>query len=584
MEARRYSTLALYRRIFDIARPYRKHIVGVMLLSLLSTPLALLTPLPLKIVVDSAIGGQPLPQWMTPSLPVDSGPGGALAIALIVLIGVALLSEIQAMATWVLQTHTTEQMLLRFRARLFAHVQQLSMTYHDTRGTSDSTYRIQYDAQAVQNLAVNGLVPFVTAGLTLVAMTAVITSLDWALAIVALAITPILLWLTRASSGRLREQWSTIKESDSSSMAVVQEALGALRVVRAFGQERREEERFTRHSTRAMSGQIRLARTQGSFDLAVGMTIAVGTMVTLYLGTTHVQSGALSVGELLLIMAYLAQWFSPVQAITKRIGQLQGSLAGATRAFALLDEPPSVIECPNAKPLVRAVGSVSFRNVSFEYEVGRPALKNISFEVLPGSRVGIAGPTGAGKTTLVLVNLLPRLVDPGGGAILLDGVDLRDHRVADLRSQFAIVLQEPVLFSTTLAENIAYANPEASRSEIVAAAKAASAHHFITALPRGYDTLVGERGLQLSGGERQRISLARAFLKDAPILILDEPTSSVDLGTEEMIMQAMDRLMEGRTTFIIAHRLSTLARCDVRLQLEHGRLAPAARAADVVVT
>ncbi len=581
MDAPRYSTLALYRRLFDVARPYRWHITGVMLLSLLSTPLALLTPLPLKIVVDSVIGSDPLPQWMTSLLPVGLGPGGALTVALAVLLGVALLSELQAMATWVLQASTTERMLLGFRARLFAHVQRLSMTYHDTRGSSDSTYRIQYDAQAVQNLAVNGVVPFVTAGLTLAAMTVVITNLDWTLAIVALAMTPFLFWVARASSGRLRQQWATIKESDSSSMAVVQEALGALRVVRAFGQEQREEERFTRYSTRAMSGQIRLARTQGGFDLAVGMTIAAGTAVTLYLGTRHVQSGALSVGELLLIMAYMVQWFSPVQTITKRIGQIQGSIEGAARAFALLDEPLSVVELPGARPLARASGAVSFRNVSFGYEADRPVLRDISFDISPGSRVGIAGPTGAGKTTLV--NLLPRLADPGSGAILLDGVDLRDYRLGDLRSQFAIVLQEPVLFSTTLAENIAYARPDASSEQIVAAAKAASAHEFITALPEGYGTLVGERGLQLSGGERQRVSLARAFLKDAPVLIFDEPTSSVDLGTEAMIIRAMDRLMEGRTTFIIAHRLNTLAQCNVQLVLQHGRLVPATLAADVAV-
>jgi ATP-binding cassette subfamily B protein len=220
-------------------------------------------------------------------------------------------------------------------------------------------------------------------------------------------------------------------------------------------------------------------------------------------------------------------------------------------------------------------------HVSFAYGDGEPVLRDISFEVHPGARVGIAGPTGAGKTTLI--NLLARMYDPTDGAVLLDGVDLRDYTLDDLRGQFGIVLQEPVLFSTTLAENIAYAKPEATTAEIVAAARAANAHDFIAALPGGYDTLVGERGLRLSGGERQRVSLARAFLKDAPILIFDEPTSSIDMATEEIIMQAMDRLMEGRTTFIIAHRLHTLARCDVRLMLERGRLVPSGRAAEVVV-
>jgi ATP-binding cassette subfamily B protein len=271
-----------------------------------------------------------------------------------------------------------------------------------------------------------------------------------------------------------------------------------------------------------------------------------------------------------MVMAYLAQLFAPVQSVIKRIGQLQGSVAGAARAFALLDEVPEVVERPGARPIVRAAGAIRLEHISFGYADGPPVLNDISFDVPPGARVGIAGPTGAGKTTLV--NLLARMYDPTSGAILLDGVDLRDYKLDDLRSQFGIVLQEPVLFSTSLAENIAYAKPGATAEEIVAAANAANAHDFISALPDGYDTLVGERGLRLSGGERQRISLARAFLKDAPILILDEPTSSVDAGTEEIIMQAMGRLMAGRTTFMIAHRLYTLERCDVRLLLEHGRL------------
>jgi ATP-binding cassette subfamily B protein len=573
MKTRRASTLALYGRLFGLARPHRAEIAGIFLLGLLSTPLALLPPLPLKIIVDNVVGGRPLPEWVSRFVPVQAqaGRGPALAAAIIVLLSVALLVELQGLAIWVLQTQTTEQLLLRFRAQLFAHVQRLSMTYHDRRGSSDSTYRIQHDAQAVQSLAINGLVPFLTASLTLAAMTVVIAAIDWPLALIAVVITPGLFWLARRSSVLLRDHWDLIKESDSSSMAVVQEVLGSLRVVKAFGQERREQDRFVRHSQRSMAGQIRLARTQGAFDVAVGMTIATGTAAALYIGAAHVQSGLLTAGELIVIMAYMAQLFTPVQTITKRIGQLQGSLAGAARAFAVLDEVPDVVERPDARPMTGpSAGSIRFEQVSFGYENGHSVLHDISFDVTPGTRVGIAGHTGAGKTTLI--NLLTRLYDPTTGRILLDGRDLRDYRLGDLRRQFGIVLQEPVLFSTTIAENIAYARPEATAGEIVAAAVAASAHEFITALPDGYQTLVGERGVRLSGGERQRVSLARAFLKDAPVLVLDEPTSSVDAGTESLIMEAMERLMRGRTTFMIAHRLSTLEGCDVRLALDHGRL------------
>jgi len=266
--------------------------------------------------------------------------------------------------------------------------------------------------------------------------------------------------------------------------------------------------------------------------------------------------------------------------MSTQVAALQSGLASAERAFALLDEDRDVPERPYARPLVRAAGAVEFRGIGFSYEPARPVLGGVTFAVEPGSRVGLAGPTGAGKSTLV--GLLTRFYDPDEGAILLDGVDLRDYRVRDLRYQFAIVLQDPVLFSTTIGENIAYGNPAAGRAEIAAAAEAAGVRRFVESLPDGFDTPVGERGMTLSGGERQRISLARAFLRDAPILILDEPTSSVDVGTERMIMEAMERLMEGRTTFMVAHRLSTLESCDVRLELDHGRVAVGASLADGV--
>jgi ATP-binding cassette subfamily B protein len=351
----------------------------------------------------------------------------------------------------------------------------------------------------------------------------------------------------------------------------VQETLGGIRVVKAFGQEDRERERFTGKASETLRARMRLSFHEGGLGLMVGLVIAAGEAAVVFIGVRNVQAGTLTLGNLLLVMGYLSQLYRPLQSISKKVGDLQRSLASAERTFALLDQTPEVIEKPNAIPLSRARGALSFQNVSFAYDgENNPVLQNVSFEVGPGTRVGIAGATGAGKTTLV--SLLTRFYDPTSGQITLDGVDLRDYRIADMRNQFAIVLQEPVLFSTSIAENIAYADPDATFEEIVAAARAANAHEFITHLPEGYDTQVGERGMRLSGGERQRISLARAFLKDAPILILDEPTSSVDMKTEAMIMEAMTLLMNGRTTFMIAHRLSTLANCDVRLQIEGGRV------------
>jgi ATP-binding cassette subfamily B protein len=304
--------------------------------------------------------------------------------------------------------------------------------------------------------------------------------------------------------------------------------------------------------------------------MQVGLLTALGTAAVLYVGVRHVQSGVLTLGDLLLVMGYLAQLYGPLRTLSKRAVGLQSKFASAERAFALLDRAPDVPERADAWPIARARGEIEFQGVSFDHG-DRPILRDVSFHVPPATRVGIVGPTGAGKTTLL--NLLLRLHDPSAGRILLDGVDLRDYRLADLRGQFAVVLQEPVLFSTSLAENIAYARPDASHEDIVAAATAANVHAFIAQLPRGYDTVVGERGMMLSGGERQRVSLARAFLKDAPILILDEPTSAVDVRSESLIMEALERLMQGRTTLVVAHRLSTLEGCDMRLEIEHGRLA-----------
>jgi ATP-binding cassette subfamily B protein len=296
----------------------------------------------------------------------------------------------------------------------------------------------------------------------------------------------------------------------------------------------------------------------------------VTSAVTLSLGILHVRAGTLSLGNLLLVIGYLGQLYGPLKTMSKKTSQLQAAMASAERAVAVLAEPQDVGERPHPRPLSRAVGIVEFRHVGFFYSSNVPILHDVSFSVPAGASVGIAGPTGAGKTTLL--SLLTRFYDPTSGAILLDGVDLREYKLEDLRRQFAIVQQEPVLFSTSIADNILYARPDAGDRAVEEAARAANAHDFICELPNGYDTIVGERGMKLSGGERQRIALARAFLKDAPILLLDEPTSSVDVNTESVIMDALNRLMAGRTTFLIAHRVGTLEHCDIRITVDHGRI------------
>ena len=567
--------VALYRRLLRQARPYWPHFLALFAMGLLASLIALLNPVPLKIVVDSVLGGRPLPSFLHALLPgaATRSPAAILLVAIGLLVAVAALGQLQALTSTLLRTYVGERLVLEFRARLVQQVQRLSLSYHDSRGTADSLYRIQHDAPAIQNIMVDGVIPFVAAGVTLVTMIVVTARLDWQLALVALGVTPALLLLSRVYRSHLRTQSRYVKKLETAALAVVHETLGALRVVKAFGQEGRETDRFIRRSSEGMAARIHLAFLEGRFGLLVGLTTAGGVAAVLLIGVRHVRSGTLTLGELLMVLSYLGQLYDPLKTISRKAAALQSYLASAERVFALLDERPDVPERPHARPLGRAVGAVEFRDVCFAYDADHPVLHVVSFDVPPGARVAVAGTTGAGKTTLV--SLLTRFYDPTGGAILLDGVDLRDYRLADLRDQFAIVLQEPVLFSTSIAENIAYARPGAGELEIVQAARAAGAHDFIIRLPRGYATPVGERGMQLSGGERQRVALARAFLKDAPLLILDEPTSSVDVKTEAVILDAMDRLMRGRTAFLITHRASALVGCDVRLQLERGRLVEA---------
>src|SRR5207244_12991064 len=385
-----------------------------------------------------------------------------------------------------------------------------------------------------------------------------------------LAISPGLVVTGRIFRRRLRRHSREAKKLESSTMSIVQEVLGALRVVKAFGQEAREEERFIRRSTEGMKVRLRLASLEGSFNALVGLATAFGMAAVLLIGVRHVGAGVLTLGELLMVMAYMNQLHEPLKTISRKAATLQRHLASAGRAFALLDEPSDVEERPDARPLGRANGAIAFRNVSFAYGEDRPVLHDIAFDVEPGTRLGIAGASGAGKTTLI--SLLTRFYDPTGGQIWLDGVDLRDYKLEDLRRQFAIVPQDPVLFSASIAENIAYARPGAAQDEVVTAAQAANAHDFIVQLPQGYDTQGGERGVQLSGGQRQRIAIARAFLKDSPVLILDEPTSAVDAEAEVAILGAVRRLMRGRTVILITHRSSLLESCTAQVVLENGRV------------
>ena len=377
-------------------------------------------------------------------------------------IGIALASQMQNVASNWLRTYVGERLVREFRGRIFRNLQRMSLLYHDVKGTMDSIYRVQYDSAAIQYIAIDGVIPFVTALLTFGSMLVVSFSIDWQLALVALGVSPFLFAVARAYRTRMREGYQRSKELESSAFSVVQEVLGALRVVKAFGGEEREQERFLERSERSGKALLRLALSEGMLGMMLGLTTAIGTAAAIYLGVRHVQSGVLTLGSLLLLMGYLAQLYEPLRSISRRIASMQSHLASAERAFAILDSAPDVPERENALPLGRASGAVRFERVSFGYNAYR-VLEDISFEVPPGCRVGIAGRTGAGKTTLV--SLLPRFFDPTR-AHPPRRPRAPAYRLADLRNQFSIVMQEPVLFSTTIGENIAYGRPNAPAEDI----------------------------------------------------------------------------------------------------------------------
>src|SRR5213594_3731364 len=558
------------QRTLEDLRPYLAPLIVLLLVSLLAIPITLIVPLPIKILVDSVLGSQSLPGYLTILLGSQVSKSFAIWLAISMLLGTAVLTWLLNMVNVWYSNKVGNRMTLDIRARLFRQMQRLSIAYHDTMGAADSAYRTLNDAPMLRSFGIDSIIPLTTSILTLAAMILVMVYLDWQLALIALLVSPLMFLLTLVFRPRIRAGWRKYRASESAAMEVAQESLSASRLVKSYGQEERKNQQLVSHYSASLSAQLKVQVDSAFYSLLVGVVTASGLAAVLYIGIGHVQAGILTLGSLLVVNYYVTQLYGPLRNVGQSILDIQMSLTGVERYRAVLDEKPDVPESPKALPLARARGMIEFQNVSFEYTKDRPVLHDISFELPLGNRLGVVGPTGSGKTTLS--TLLLRLFDPTKGVITLDDIDLKDYKLADLRNQYAVVHQETVLFSTTVAENIRFSKPNATIDEVIAAATTAKAHDFITSLPNGYDTLVGERGMKLSGGERQRISLARAFLKDAPILILDEPTSSLDVHTESAILDTIQELMKGRTTMMIAHRPSTLRDCNMILVLEDGRV------------
>ena len=555
-----------FPRVLRYLRPYWKLAAVSVALIVLGAASGLLTPWPLKVLVDNVLQSRPLPA-AAPRWAVDR------SVLLVAAVSAGLLVTVLHNGLTVLNNYVNtklqQKMALYFRGDLFQHAQRLSLATWDQQRSGMLVYAINFQADAASRL-VMAVPPLTQSALTLVGMFWICARIDLSLALLALSVVPFLFWAIRDYLRRVQPRLYEVKGMEGESLGIIHEAIAMLRVIVAFGREDHEHRRFRAHAEGAVDARVQLTVRQTLFSLVVNTITAAGTALVLGFGAHRVLQGQLTVGQLLVIMAYIAAVYAPLEAISATVGSLQDVIASLRVSFELLDRDPEIKDRPGAMSLERARGHVAFEGVGFSYAGRVDTLRDISFEAAAGQAVAVVGPTGAGKTTLV--SLLPRFYDALQGRVLLDGIDVRDLKLESLRRQIGIVLQEPLLFSGTIADNILYGRLDATMDEVVAAARAANAHDFITRLPEGYQTRLGERGAQLSGGERQRLSVARAFLKDAPVLILDEPTAAIDSRTEQVILDALDRLMAGRTTFMIAHRLSTIRRADIILVLENGRL------------
>jgi ATP-binding cassette subfamily B protein/subfamily B ATP-binding cassette protein MsbA len=560
------GTLRLLRKVLRRLVPYGAPFVGAIVQVLLIGVLELAKPWPLKVVVDNVLGGRPL-DW-----PGVHGLGrqALLLLSCLALVVVyALLGALGVTSNYA--TISVGQRLVNdFRSELYAHLQRLSLAFHSRRSVGDLLYRLTSDTFAIQTLTMNGFFPVLTSVVMLAGMLVVMLRLDWLLTLIALGVVPVLFLSIVGMTRRVTALAIDMRVKESALWAVAQRTMGAIRVIQAFTTEDDEQRRFVSSSTESLAANLRLYTFQTAYAAFVNVLIAAGTAGVLWVGASHVLAGTLTVGEVLVFTSYLASLYAPINTLTQTWGLVQGARVGAERVFEILETAPDLTD--GTRPLARneVHGAVTFEDVRFGYDPSRPVLKGVGFHARAGELVAIVGATGAGKTTLV--SLIPRFYDPSAGRVLLDGIDVRDFRLRALRQRVAMVLQPPLVFPTTVRENVAYGRPDATAAQIRDAVRLAQLDGFVQRLPEGLETVVGESGATLSAGEQLRITIARAILRDAPILILDEPTSALDATTEALVMQGLERLMAGRTTFVIAHRLSTVRRADVVLVLDDGRI------------
>jgi ATP-binding cassette subfamily B protein/subfamily B ATP-binding cassette protein MsbA len=563
--------MSIYRRVLRYYRPFLGQTILGLFVSLVGIGLNLLKPWPFKLIVDD---------FLRPGAAVSSDWRTWIPLLCLSLIVIQLFWGMMNWITNYLFVKIGLQALLKLRTDLYSYLQSLSLKFHDARRSSDSSFRVAYDSQSIQTIYNKGFTNIFASVITLIGTFLIMLRLDWQLTMVSLAIVPLVVGAIYLFAHRIRRESTSIQEQESAVLAQAQEGLSSIRMVHAFGREEFEVRQFQQQARQSLQANLRLTLTNVNSALVISTLMVIGTAAMYYIGSLHVLSGTLTLGSLLVFSAYLLMLYQPLESLTYTTWAMEGATAGAKRCFEVLDREDDVRDSPNAVSISSAKGAIAFQSVNFGYADDRHVLRDIDLRIDPNQIVGLVGGTGAGKSTLM--SLVPRFYDPSAGFVMLDDRDVRKITKKSLRAQIAIVLQDTLLFSTTVRENIAYGRPDATEEEIIEAARRAQADEFIRQMPDGYASPVGERGGHLSVGQRQRIGIARAFLKNAPILLLDEPTSALDPVTEAAIMETIQELMRGRTTLIATHRLATIHGLDQIIVLEHGRVVEKGRGPELI--
>ncbi len=532
----------------------------------------LLEPWPLKIVVDYVFRSR------QSTLPFDhfvhsflgSDKLAVVKFACLAVLAIAILDAISTYGEKYLTTSVGQWVTYDLRRTLYAHIQRLSLSFHDQKRTGDLISRVTSDVDDIQSFITSGLLSSLINAITLVGMVAVMFWLNWQFTLIALSVAPVLFLVVYTFTRRIKKASRAVRKKESQVFSVIEEVLSSIHVVKAFAREEYEQERLEKASLEEVETALRARSLKARLTPLVDVIVAIGTCLVLWFGARLILSGNLSAGSLVLFVSYLSKMYKPMQELSKMTDTYSKAAVGYERIEEVLETEKEVRDLPGARRLGRVKGKIEFEHVSFCYSSEQPILSDVSFTIEPGQMIALVGPTGVGKSTII--SLVARFYDPIEGVIKIDGTDIRRFRQKSLREHISFVLQETVLFHGPIWQNIAYGKPEATREEIIRAAEQANASEFIEKMPEGYDTLVGERGVTLSGGQRQRIAIARAIIRNTPILILDEPTSGLDAVSEKLVFEALDRLMEGKTAIVIAHRLSTIRRADMIYVVNDGAI------------